>query len=94
MKLGAKKLPMTLTRDDADWIIQRLAARRRDGLCTLGQARQLARAGINPRAVTHERATTLITKLKDGGWKPWTLANEPEARAARPALDIDERKAS
>ncbi len=58
--------------------------RRRDGLCTLKMARQLARRGLNPN-VTMEEGMHAMRLLREAGWKrtPASLLSDPRFRMPR-----------
>jgi hypothetical protein len=64
-------------------LLGRLAERRAAGLCSLAQARQIARAKIPTATLTFARARELCTMLRDAGWRPWALYGTPEHHAAR-----------
>ncbi len=102
-KLGVKKLPDGIDFLEADRLIVRLIARRRQGLCTLGQARQLTRYGIDPREVKYADATRLMIALQKAEWpdprtdiekvskllEAWRSGEEPSAAPANDASDLD-----
>lgn len=72
------KLP-ALTRAEAWDLLSRIRSRRHKGLCGYKAARKLSQAGVlDTVTLTHERAKQLLDKLRDGGWRPSALANEPE----------------
>jgi superfamily II DNA or RNA helicase len=77
-RYGLKDLPESLTRSDATRLLARLDKRRREGLCTYKQCKALKRAGLNPSAITFERANALITILATNSWQPWALQGQPE----------------
>lgn len=85
------RLPPSFSAADATRLLIRLRARREAGLCSLAQAKRLHAAGIRGTAVIRfERATQLITKLREAGWgRPWVIWGEPEAQTEASLAAID-----
>lgn len=85
------RLPPSFSAADATRLLIRLRARREAGLCSLAQAKRLHAAGIRGTAVIRfERATVLITKLREAGWgRPWVIWGEPEAQTEPSLAAID-----
>jgi hypothetical protein len=77
------KLSAALSACDAAALLGRLAERRAAALCSIAQARQIARARIPTATLTFERARELCTILRDAGWRPQALYGTPEHQAAR-----------
>jgi superfamily II DNA/RNA helicase len=50
-------------------VISAIAARRETNQCTLRQAKVLARAGIDPKGITYELASEIVTALKANNWR-------------------------
>lgn len=73
------KLPPRFSMADAARLLERIAGRRQAGLCSLKAARMIARAGIDTRALSHQRAQQLLQQLRMAGWQPAALYAEPEA---------------
>lgn len=66
----------------ASSLMSELIRRRRDGLCSLKQAKILRKYGIDGAGVGFERASELIDAIKSNGWRrPEGLAVAPEATA-------------
>lgn len=72
----------TLDRGQASQVIDRIFERRRKGLCTLKQAKLLAKYGLNPDA-TFEEATEAISAIVENRWKlpPDLLTKKPHLAA-------------
>jgi hypothetical protein len=85
------RLPPSFSAADATRLLIRLRARREAGLCSLAQAKRLHAAGIRGTAVIRfDRATVLITKLREAGWgRPWVIWGEPEAQTEPSLAAID-----
>lgn len=84
-KRGVTRLAPSMNREEAQRLLGRLIQRSLSGLCTLKQARQIARAGIDTRNMSFARATELIAMLRINGWKPSAIRAVPEAVAGRAA---------
>lgn len=80
-------LPVLFSTRDAQRILARLEERGAAGLCSYKQARELARAGVDPREVTAARAGELGALLDAAGRVPWALRGQPEAAAYTSAWD-------
>lgn len=77
------RLP-ALSRAEAWDLLSRIKARRNNGLCSYKAARKLAQAGVvDTVTLAHERAKTLLEKLRVGGWRPSAIAKEPEVLGRR-----------
>lgn len=86
-------LPPTFSRADAELLLVRLRMRTRQGLCTLKQAKLIAKAGIrNTASMTFDRARTLCIMLSAGDYRPQVLWGEPEAKSPESAAAIAEIK--
>lgn len=70
-------LPAGATAGDAQRILDGIERRRKAGLSTPNQIRQLGRAGIDARQMSFARASARMEAMARAGWNP---------RAARPAL--------
>ena len=77
------KLPETFAMADASRLLGRLAQRSAAGLCSLAQAKQIARSGIPTACLTFDRARALCTMLRHGSWRPEVLFKTPEFIAAK-----------
>lgn len=77
---GLTNPPASLTRDQAQQVIDRLAARGLAGLCSLAVAKRIAPSGIDTRNLTAQRARQLLGILRRNGFRPWALRNQPEAQ--------------
>ncbi|MGE0547601.1 MAG: DEAD/DEAH box helicase [Kofleriaceae bacterium] len=77
--------PTGLSEAQARAMLNALKERRKQGLCTVKQARCLERHSVDTREMTFTRAQQLITKLAQSGWKrSWiALSGEPEYRPGR-----------
>lgn len=86
-------LPPTFSRADAELLLVRLRMRARQGLCTLKQAKLIAKAGIrNTADMTFDRARTMCIMLSAGDYRPQVLWGEPEAKSPESAAAIAEIK--
>jgi len=86
-------LPPTFSRADAELLLVRLRMRTRQGLCTLKQAKLIAKAGIrNTADMTFDRARTLCIALSAGDYRPQVLWGEPEAKSPESSAAIAEIK--
>lgn len=70
-----------LDRGQASQVIDKIFARREKGLCTLKQAKQLMRFGIQPD-VTFEQASQIMTALAQARWRPSLAQMESIRRLA------------
>jgi len=84
--ITVSQLPPSFSMADAAKLLTRIAMRRRAGLCSLRQAKAIAKGtGIDTRAMTYERAAELCAMLREAGWRPHALRHTPEWRAAHPS---------
>lgn len=83
-QLNKMRIPVTegLTKRGASRIIGEQFRRRREGLCTFGQAKVLQKRGYDTSAMTFEDARALMDALAFNGWRPLTPEQELAARAA------------
>jgi hypothetical protein len=70
LDLGFKGLPPKLCKGDARRMFAAVAARNKKGLCSLKQAKQLARCGVDGRAMTKSEASARMTILARNDWDP------------------------
>lgn len=77
---GFSRLPDCLTRGEASRYIAALQERRKLGLASLKQCRRLHSLGIETKNLTALRAAQLYAKLRQKGFRPWVLRDEPEFR--------------
>lgn len=68
--IGLRKLPSDLSRTEAMHLLQANARRRKAGLCTIKQARQLIRVGYDAKHMTFDEARRLCGQLAANNWKP------------------------
>jgi superfamily II DNA or RNA helicase len=78
---GIAKPPPGLTKGLAARMLDALVERDRLGLASVKQCRLLDKLKLDTRGMTKARATQLILKAKAGGFKPWSVMHEPEARS-------------
>jgi superfamily II DNA or RNA helicase len=87
LDLGFKGLPPNLGRGDARRMFAAVEARNKKGLCSLRQAKQLARCGIDGRAMSKAAANARMSILVRHDWDPHLARHELRE------LDIRERSA-
>jgi superfamily II DNA or RNA helicase len=68
--IGMRKLPADLSRIEAMNLLQANARRRKAGLCSIKQARQLIRAGYDAKHMSFTEASRLCGQLAARNWKP------------------------
>lgn len=88
LDLGFKGLPPNLCKGDAKRMFLAVEGRSKKGLCSLRQAKQLARCGIDGRNMTKASASARMAILSRHDWDP------NRARHDLRELDIRERSAA
>lgn len=66
----SQKQEEKLTFWEASKMIERILDRRKRGLCTVKQARQLLKHGYDPEDITFDRAREILDQLAANGWRP------------------------
>ena len=57
------------TKKEAGMVIGRLSERRKQGLCSTGQAKLISKFGYDPVGISIKDASKLIDEIKSNGWK-------------------------
>jgi superfamily II DNA or RNA helicase len=92
--IGLGRPPVSLTKGEASAILDANSKARARGLATIPQQRVLQNAlKLDTRGMTAKRATELILRAKEKGWKPYLFSSEPEARrSASHGIHLDPRE--